>query len=181
MVWAAQRLPEPWPPNRRCRCCCAPWLGSAGSPAADSAAVRGGRRLQHDGGLVKALPGLCSGPATVSHPASPTSPEASLKIPFYRPLAHKGLQWWRLWMSLPFLKASLSIPCSSRQMYPLLFICVRHVLRKGLSYWSVWPSHRRRLVSGGCFAVVVLAPLSGRFLLLSVCGPLTLRMFCRQG
>jgi hypothetical protein len=38
-----------------------------------------------------------------------------------------------------------------------------------------------RLVSGGCFAVVVLAPLCGRYLLSSVCEPLTLRMLCRQG
>ena len=38
-----------------------------------------------------------------------------------------------------------------------------------------------RLVSGRCFIMVVLAPLFGRLMLPSVCGPFTLRMLCRQG
>jgi hypothetical protein len=55
-------------------------------------------------------------------------------------------------------------------------------------FTKVWPTGVfglviviSRLVSGGCFAVVVLAPLCGRYLLSSVCWPLTLRMLCRQG
>jgi hypothetical protein len=65
---------------------------------------------------------------------------------------------------------------------PVLFLCVPHVLCISLSYWSaclVTVIHR--LVSGGCFAIIDLAPTLADTLLPSVCLPLTLRMLCRQG